>query len=39
MVLIEQEGHESELIRHEQSNEENTTPGKLAEEHKELVFK
>src|ERR1700674_893688 len=38
-VPIEQEGHESELIRHEQSSEENTTPGKLVEEHKELVFK
>jgi hypothetical protein len=39
MVPIGQEGHESELIRHEQSNEENTTAGKLDEEHKELVFK
>jgi DNA-binding MarR family transcriptional regulator len=39
MVPTGQEGHESELIRHEQSNEENTTPGKLVEEHKELVFK
>src|SRR6202158_1699387 len=38
-VPIEQEGHESELIRHAQSSEENTTPGKLVEEHKELVFK
>jgi DNA-binding MarR family transcriptional regulator len=39
MVPTGQEGHESELIRHEQSNEENTTPGNLVEEHKELVFK
>ena len=39
IVPIEQEGHESELVRHEQSNEESTTPGKLVEEHKELVFK
>jgi len=39
MVPTGQEGHESELIRHEQSSEENTTPGKLVEEHKELVFK
>jgi hypothetical protein len=39
MVRIEQEGHESELVRHQQSNEEITTPGKLAEEYKELVFK
>jgi DNA-binding MarR family transcriptional regulator len=39
MVPIEQECHESELIRHEQSNEENTTPRKLVEGHRELVFK
>jgi len=38
-VPIEQEGHESEPIRHEQSSEENTTSGKLVEEHKELVLK
>jgi len=38
-VPIEQEGHESEPIRYEQSSEENTTPGKLVEEHKELMFK
>lgn len=38
-VPIEQEGLESEPIKHEQSSEENTTAGKLLEEHKELVFK
>jgi DNA-binding MarR family transcriptional regulator len=38
-VPIEQEGHESEPIKHEQSSEENTIPGKLAEEHVELVLK
>jgi DNA-binding MarR family transcriptional regulator len=38
-VPIEQEGHESEPIRHAQSSEENTTSGKLVEEHKELVLK
>jgi DNA-binding MarR family transcriptional regulator len=37
-VPIEQECNESEPIRPEQSSEENTTSGKLAEEHKELVF-
>jgi DNA-binding MarR family transcriptional regulator len=38
-VPIEQEGNESEPIRPEQSREENTTSGKLVEEHKELVLK
>ena len=38
-VPIGQEGHESEPIRHEQSGEESATPGKLVEEHKELVLK
>jgi DNA-binding MarR family transcriptional regulator len=38
-VPIEQEGHESEPITHKQSSEENTIPGKLAEEHVELVLK
>jgi hypothetical protein len=38
-VSVEKEGHESEPIRHEQSSEENTTPGKLVEEHVELVLK
>jgi DNA-binding MarR family transcriptional regulator len=38
-VPIGQEGHESEPIHHEQSGEESATPGKLVEEHKELVLK
>ena len=38
-VPIGQEGHESEPIRHAQSGEERATPGKLVEEHKELVLK
>jgi hypothetical protein len=38
-VSIEQEGRESELVRQAQSRKENTTPGKLAEEHVELVLK
>jgi len=38
-VSIEQEGHESEATRHEQSGEGNTTPGKLVEDHVELVLK
>jgi DNA-binding MarR family transcriptional regulator len=38
-VPIEQEGNESEPIQQEQSSEENTVPGKLAEEHVELVLK
>jgi DNA-binding MarR family transcriptional regulator len=37
-VPIEQKCSQSEPIRSEQSSEENTTSGKLAEEHKELVF-
>jgi DNA-binding MarR family transcriptional regulator len=37
-VPIEQKCNESEPIRPEQSSEENTTSGKLVEEHKELVF-
>ena len=38
-VSIEQEARESELVRQIQSSEENTTPGKLAEEQVELVLK
>jgi DNA-binding MarR family transcriptional regulator len=38
-VPIEQEGHESEPIKHKQSSKENAIPGKLAEEHVELVLK
>lgn len=36
---IEQESHESELIRNGQGSEKNTTPGKLVEEHDGLVLK
>jgi DNA-binding MarR family transcriptional regulator len=38
-VPIGQEGRESKLIRHKQSGEESATPGKLVEEHKEVVLK
>jgi DNA-binding MarR family transcriptional regulator len=38
-VSIEQEGHESEPIKHKKSSEENAIPGKLAEQHVELVLK
>jgi DNA-binding MarR family transcriptional regulator len=38
-VPIEPEGHQSESIQDEQSTEENTISGKLAEEHAELVLK
>jgi DNA-binding MarR family transcriptional regulator len=36
-VPIEREGHDRELIWHEQSSEENTTPRRLAEKHEGLV--
>jgi len=36
---IEQESHESELIQHAQSSEGNTFPGRLVDEHEELVLK
>jgi DNA-binding MarR family transcriptional regulator len=38
-VPFEQEGHESEPIRHEHSSKENTTQRKPVEEHTELVLK
>jgi len=38
-VPIEQEGDESEVIRNEQSNEENNTRGMLVDEHVALVLK
>jgi DNA-binding MarR family transcriptional regulator len=38
-VPIEQEGRESEPIRHSRSSEENSAPGKLVEEHEESVLK
>ena len=38
-VPSESKGRESEWIRHEQNREENTTPGELVEEHKELAVK
>jgi DNA-binding MarR family transcriptional regulator len=36
---IQQESHESELIQHAQSNEGNTFPERLVDEHEELVLK
>jgi DNA-binding MarR family transcriptional regulator len=38
-ALIEEEGHKSELVRDEQSGEENTIQGKFVEEHEELALK
>jgi hypothetical protein len=35
----EQESHESEVVGHEKSSEEGTTPGKPAEEHDGLVLR
>lgn len=36
---IEQESHESELVQHAQSSEGNIFPGRLVDEHEELVLK